>query len=65
MRDHALVDGDKRLGLAAVSAFYGLNGRRLTMANDEAYESIMTIAVGAVDAIAVIAQRLASRSEAA
>jgi death on curing protein len=46
--NHALVHGNKRLGLAAVIAFYGLNGRRLTMTNDEAYDFIMPIAGGAV-----------------
>ena len=30
-RNHALIDGNKRLALAAVIAFYGLNGRRLTL----------------------------------
>ena len=29
--NHALVDGNKRLGLAAVIAFLGLNGWRLTL----------------------------------
>ena len=28
-RNYALVDGNKRLALAGVIAFYGLNGRRL------------------------------------
>jgi death on curing protein len=60
--NHALVDGNKLLGLAAVIAFYGLNGLRLTMTNDEAYEFIMAIAEGAVDDIAVIAKRLQSKS---
>jgi death on curing protein len=36
-RSHALVDGNKRLALAAVIAFCGLNGRRLTLTNDQAY----------------------------
>jgi death-on-curing protein len=40
VRNHALVRGNKRLGLAAVVAFYGVNGRRLTMSNDKAYEFI-------------------------
>jgi hypothetical protein len=30
--NRALVDGDKQFALAAVIAFYGLNGRRLTAA---------------------------------
>src|SRR6266516_955683 len=32
-RNHALVDGNKRLALAAVIAFYGVNGYRLTLTN--------------------------------
>ncbi len=63
VRNHALIDGNKQLGLAAVIAFYGLNGRRLTMTNDEAYEFIMSIASGAVDDVAVIAERLESGSK--
>jgi death-on-curing protein len=34
----SLIDGDKRLGLAAVIAFCGLNGRRLTLTNDQAHD---------------------------
>lgn len=61
--NHALVDGNKRLGLAAVIAFYGLNGRRLTMTNDEAYDLVISVAVGELDDIAQIAQKLAEGSE--
>lgn len=32
--NHALTDGDKRLALAAVIAFYGLTGRLLTLTNE-------------------------------
>ena len=49
----------ERLGLAAVIAFYGLNGRRLTLTNDEAYELVMSVAAGqfdTVDAIAAVLQ---------
>jgi death on curing protein len=54
-RNHALVDGNKRLALAATIAFYGMNGHRLTLTNDEAYQLIMTVAVGATDDVSVIA----------
>ena len=64
VRNHALVDGNKRLGLAAVIAFYGLNGRRLTMTNNDAYDVVMAIASGALDDVALIAQRLESSTEA-
>ena len=63
VRNHALVDGNKRLGLAAVIAFYGLNGRRLTMTNDEAYELVIAVATGQLDDVKQIAERLESSSE--
>lgn len=48
-RSHALIDGNKRLALAAVIAFYGLNGRRLTLTNDQAYDLVMEVAAGVLD----------------
>ena len=54
-RNHALVDGNKRLALAATIAFYGMNGRRLTLTNDEAYELVISIAAGHLDAVDEIA----------
>jgi death-on-curing protein len=62
--NHALVDGNKRLGLAAVIAFYGLNGHRLTMTNDEAYEFIMAIAARELNDVETIAARLAAAATA-
>jgi death-on-curing protein len=59
-RNHPLVDGNKRLALAATIAFYGLNGWRLTMSNDEAYELVMAVAAGDLDDVAQIAGRLKS-----
>jgi death-on-curing protein len=50
-RNHALVDGDKRLTLATVIAFYGLNGRRLTLTNDAAYDLVMRVAAGQLDLV--------------
>jgi death-on-curing protein len=54
-RNHALIDGNKRLALAAVIAFYGLNGRRLTLTNDAAYDLVMSVAAGQLDAVDDIA----------
>ena len=48
-RNHALVDGNKRLALAALMAFLGLNGRRLTLSQDAAYDLIYAIASGDLD----------------
>ena len=50
-RNHALIDGNKRLALAGLIAFYGLNGRRLTLTNDEAYNLIMNVAAGHLDTV--------------
>jgi death-on-curing protein len=61
-RNHALVDGNKRLALAAVIAFYGLNGRRLTLTNDEAYDLVMSVAEGRVDSVEAIAAMIATQS---
>jgi death-on-curing protein len=36
-------------------AFYGLNGRRLTLTNNEAYELIMKVAAGELDHVDEIA----------
>jgi death on curing protein len=61
-RNHALVDGDKRLALAGTIAFLGLNGRRLTLSNDEAYDLIMAVAAGELEDVAELAARLRSGS---
>jgi death-on-curing protein len=57
-RNHALVDGNKRLALAATIAFYGVNGMRLTVTNDEAYRLVMSVATGEVDDVPVLAAML-------
>ena len=62
-RNHALVDGNKRLALAAVIAFYGVNGRRLTLTNDEAYELVIKVAAGHLDSVDDIAARLRTATE--
>ncbi|GAB3699898.1 type II toxin-antitoxin system death-on-curing family toxin [Mariniluteicoccus flavus] len=59
---HALVDGNKRLGLAALIAFLGMNGLRLTWSNDEAYDVIIGIAEGRLSDVAVIAEQIRAGS---
>ena len=63
-RNHSLVDGDKRLALAGVIAFYGVNGHRLTLTNDDACELIMSVAAGQLDTVDEIATRLRTATEA-
>ena len=44
VRNHALVDGNKRLGWLAVIVFYGLNDVTLEAPDDDAYELVMALA---------------------
>jgi death-on-curing protein len=62
-RNHALVDGNKRLALAGTIAFYGMNGIRLTLTNDEAYELVIEVASGALDDVPAIASALQRSTE--
>lgn len=62
-RNHALVDGNKRIALAATIAFLGMNGIRLTLSNDEAYDLVMSVATGALDDVSNIAGALQAGSE--
>jgi death on curing protein len=62
-RNRALLDGNKRLALAATIAFYGMNGMRLTFTNDQAYELVMHVAAGAVDDVPTIASLLEASVE--
>jgi death-on-curing protein len=62
-RNHALVDGNKRIGFAATIAFLGMNGIRLTLSNDEAYDLVMNVATGALDDVSNIAAALQAGSE--
>lgn len=57
-RNHALLDGNKRLSLGALIAFYGVNGRRLTLTNDGAYDLVIAVATGELDSVEDIATRL-------
>lgn len=46
VRNHALVDGNKRLSFLALVVFYGLNGVELDVADDDAYEFVIAMASG-------------------
>jgi death-on-curing protein len=53
-KNHALKDGNKRLSLAGLIAFLGINGLRLTMDNDRAYDVIIAIVEDDLDDVAAI-----------
>lgn len=48
VRNHALVDGNKRLGWLAVVVFYGLNDVVLDAPDDDAYDLVIAVASGEV-----------------
>jgi death-on-curing protein len=62
-RNHALVNGNKILALAAVIAFYGVNGYRLTLTNSGAYDLVIEVATGRLDSVDEIARRLRTATE--
>ena len=57
-RNHALVDGNKRLALAGAIALFGINDRRLVLTNDQAYDLVIAVATGELDDVADIASQL-------
>ncbi|UNX53935.1 type II toxin-antitoxin system death-on-curing family toxin [Georgenia sp. TF02-10] len=46
VRNHPLVDGNKRLGWVAAVVFYGLNGIELDAPEDPAYDLVIAVADG-------------------
>ena len=60
-RNHPLVDGNKRLALAAVLVLLDINGAPLTLSEGEAYDLTIAVATGALDDVEPIA--LALRGE--
>ncbi|RSN65837.1 type II toxin-antitoxin system death-on-curing family toxin [Amycolatopsis sp. WAC 04182] len=58
VRNHPLIDGNKRLGWMALFVFYGLNGVDVEAPEDDAYDLVIAAATGAV-AYEEAARRLA------
>jgi len=56
--NHALVDGNKRLGLVALRLFLGMNDRDLVATQDEKFDLIMAIADGSLRDVEGIAERI-------
>jgi death on curing protein len=57
VRNHALVDGNKRLGWLATMVFLDFNGRAVDLADDAAFDLVIDVATGAAD-VEEIAERL-------
>ena len=61
VRNHALVDGNKRLGWTAAVVFLELNGFTLEARDDPAYDLVIAVAEGRFD-VADIAEALVAWS---
>lgn len=48
-RNHALVDGNKRLAWLATVVFLDLNGHEVSLTDDEAFQLVMDVAEGTAD----------------
>lgn len=55
VRNHALVDGNKRLGWVAAVAFYRVNGWVIDAPEDEAYDTVIAVAEGRLEVAEVAA----------
>jgi death on curing protein len=51
--NHALCDGNKRLGLLATVVFLRVSGCRLALSDDEAFALTLAVAAGELDAEAI------------
>jgi len=49
VRNHALVDGNKRLGLLGFVTFLRLNGHAAAFTQDDAFDLVMAVAEGRCD----------------
>jgi len=56
--NHALVDGNKRLGWHATVVFLALNSHRPSITQEEAFDLVMAIASGTLRDVDQIAHRL-------
>ena len=64
VKNHALVDGNKRLGWLGTAVFLEINGVRVVQAsNDGVYDLVLGVAAGndGVDTIAVALRRLVTK----
>lgn len=61
--NRALIDGNKRLALASTIAFLGVNGWRLTLSNEEAYDLVMAVAAGNIRDVTPIAEPISNNLE--
>jgi death-on-curing protein len=54
-KNHPLVDGNKRLAWLAALTFLDINGVRVTLSHDDAFDFVMAVASGELDDVVEIA----------
>ena len=54
--NHALVDGNKRLGWLATTVFLDTNGEPVELADDDAFQLVLAIAEGSFDVDGIASQ---------
>ncbi len=54
VRNHALIDGNKRLGWLALVLFLALSGHRIDVDDDEAYDLVIGVAEGRHDVASIV-----------
>ncbi len=57
-RNHALVDGNKRLAWTACRTFLAINGEWISAPEDERFDFVIRVAIGAVPDLDEIAEHL-------
>lgn len=60
VRNHALADGNKRLGWVATVVFLDLNSRPVELQDDDAFLLVIDVAAGRLD-VEEVAERLGGR----
>jgi death-on-curing protein len=58
VNNHALVDGNKRLGWVATRLFYGLNGYTVVGSEDDKFSLVIAVATGELDTVSKTAHLL-------
>jgi death-on-curing protein len=58
LRNHALVDGNKRLAWTACLTFLAINGERIIASEDARFDFVIRVATGTVDELGEIAEQL-------
>lgn len=60
VKNHALIDGNKRLGWVGTRLFYSYNGYSICASEDEKFDLVIAVATGQPSTVAKIAHRLST-----